>query len=71
MMKKTKSMLPLDDVLKRIKPTTDYKDFQKGDILIENITEDYEAKKKLYLELREVCSETVIYGVNTSCISIT
>ena len=40
-----------------IKLTTDYKDFQRAELVIENITEDYEAKEKLYLELKEVCSE--------------
>ncbi len=71
MMKKPEALLPLDEVMKRIKLTTDYNDFQEVDLVIENITEDYEAKEKVYLELREACRENVIYGVNTSCISIT
>jgi 3-hydroxybutyryl-CoA dehydrogenase len=71
MMKKTGSLPPLDEVMQRIKLSTDYSDFQEVDLVIENITEDYEVKKDLYLELKKVCREDVIYGVNTSCISIT
>ena len=45
--------------------------FEKIDLVIENISEVYEDKKKAYKELVHVCREDVIYGVNTSCISIT
>jgi len=71
MMRKADSLPSVEEVLQRIKPKTDYEDFQRVDIVIENITEEFDAKKKLYLELNEVCRENVIYGVNTSCISIT
>lgn len=71
MMNKADTLLPLNEVMNRIDLNTDYRDFQKADLVIENITEDYEAKKKVYLELNNLCRESVIYGVNTSCISIT
>jgi 3-hydroxybutyryl-CoA dehydrogenase len=71
MMKKTESLPTLDDILKRIKTTVDYTKFEKADLIIENISEQYEAKKNLYEQLKHVCREDVIYGVNTSCISIT
>ena len=71
MMKKAEPIPPIDEVLKKIELTIDYKNFHNADLVIENITENYEAKKKLYLEMREVCRENVVYGVNTSCISIT
>jgi 3-hydroxybutyryl-CoA dehydrogenase len=71
MIKKTESLPPIDTVLKSISMTLDYKDFEKVDLVIENIKEDYQAKKKVYLELSKVFNETAIYGVNTSCISIT
>jgi len=71
MMKKTEPLHPLDEILTRIKPTTDYTEFEKIDLVIENISEVYAVKKKLYTELAQVCREDVIYGVNTSCISIT
>ena len=71
MMKKAEPIPPIDEVLKKIELTTDYNNIHKADLVIENITEEYEAKKKLYFKLREVCRENVVYGVNTSCISIT
>jgi len=71
MMTKTESIPALDEILSRIKTTTKYKEFKKVDLVIENISEVYEAKKKVYEELVQVCRKDVIYGVNTSCISIT
>jgi 3-hydroxybutyryl-CoA dehydrogenase len=71
MMKKTDAIPPLDEILTRIKTTTDYTEFEKIDLVIENIWEVYAAKTKVYKELVQVCREDVIYGVNTSCISIT
>ena len=71
MMRKAKPFPPIGDVLEKIEMTTDYKNFYKAYVVIENITEDFEVKKKLYLKLRNQCPEDVIYGVNTSCISIT
>jgi 3-hydroxybutyryl-CoA dehydrogenase len=60
-----------EEILSRIEFTTVYDGFDKVELVIENITEDYDEKKKLYKELRNVCRGSVIYGVNTSCISIT
>jgi len=60
-----------DELLSRIKFVTDYDSFHKVDIVVENITERYEAKKSLYAELRTVCRDDVLFGANTSCISIT
>ncbi|GJQ59593.1 MAG: 3-hydroxyacyl-CoA dehydrogenase family protein [Candidatus Scalindua sp. AMX11] len=71
MMRKSDPMPSLNDVLNRIELTTDYEGFQETDFVIENITEDYEAKKNVYLELKKMCRKNTIYGVNTSCISIT
>jgi 3-hydroxybutyryl-CoA dehydrogenase len=70
MMKKTVS-LSKEEILSRIEFATGYDSFDKIELVIENITEDYDCKKMLYKELREICKENVIYGVNTSCISIT
>ncbi|MGV7224955.1 MAG: 3-hydroxyacyl-CoA dehydrogenase family protein [Nitrospinales bacterium] len=71
MMKQKKFASLLDDILKNIITTLDYSEFETVGIVIENITENYEAKKKVFTELKRVCHEDVIYGVNTSCISIT
>jgi 3-hydroxybutyryl-CoA dehydrogenase len=61
----------ISQLFSKISFVSDYSEFHKIDLVIENIDEIYEAKKQLYTELNEVCKNTVIYGVNTSCISIT
>ncbi|MCK4765140.1 MAG: 3-hydroxyacyl-CoA dehydrogenase family protein [Candidatus Aminicenantes bacterium] len=71
MMKKDIKALSSSDILGNITFTTSYEDFAGVDFLIENIIEDWEQKKALYLELQKVCREDIIFGVNTSCISIT
>lgn len=80
-MKKTYSLVKLtkkeyfsssfDELLSRISLVTDYDRLHGAEIIVENITEDYEAKKNLYAELRTVCRDDALFGVNTSCISIT
>jgi 3-hydroxybutyryl-CoA dehydrogenase len=66
-----RSLPPIDAVLERIKLTADYSEFKSAEIVVENITEDYEAKAQVYAELAEACSDSAIYGVNTSCLPIT
>src|SRR5210317_473555 len=60
-----------EDILAKVSFDTDYENFRNVNFIIENITEDYTCKESLYLELRDICSEDIIFGVNTSCISIT
>lgn len=50
---------------------TEYKALSHVDLIIENVTEDWNVKKAVYEELREVCKEDTLFAVNTSCISIT
>ena len=40
-------------------------------IVVENVTEDFGVKEQVYAELKDACGGDVIFGVNTSCISIT
>ncbi len=61
----------VEDLLARVTFVTDYKGFDRVDMVIENITEDLDSKAKVYRELGAVCRDNVIYGVNTSCLSIT
>ncbi len=70
MMKKA-AFPPLEELMSRISFAGEYPDFSDIDIVIENITEEYNAKEKVYKELRDVCREDTMYGVNTSCIPIT
>lgn len=61
----------VDEIINRIHFTTSYEGFAEADLVIENVPEDWETKKAVYLEAREVCSPETYYAVNTSCISIT
>lgn len=71
MMKKELKDVTIESLMEKITFTTSYDDFDSVDFVIENIIEDLHEKKKLFSELKEVCREGIIYGVNTSCISIT
>jgi 3-hydroxybutyryl-CoA dehydrogenase len=61
----------LDEILGRVKFATDYSEFRDAEIVIENITENFEVKRQVYEDLNRICRENVLFGVNTSCISIT
>lgn len=71
MMKPDLKEVSIDDIISRITFTTTYDGFDNVSMVIENIVEEWEAKKSLYLELKEVCPADTLYAVNTSCISIT
>ncbi|HYC29103.1 MAG TPA: 3-hydroxyacyl-CoA dehydrogenase family protein [Chitinophagaceae bacterium] len=58
-------------ILNKIHFTGSYEDFLDVDLVIENVPEDWEIKKSVYTEVREVCRPSTFYAVNTSCISIT
>jgi len=60
-----------DGALKRIKPTTELKDFASCDIVVEAILENYELKAGLIRELDAICGEEAIFATNTSSISVT
>ena len=65
------SHLSPEEVIARIDFTTDVKDLRSAGYVIENITENWEAKRRLYAELDDVCPPGVPFGVNTSAIPIT
>jgi 3-hydroxybutyryl-CoA dehydrogenase len=71
MMKSELKDASLDDILGRITFTTHYEGFLETDLVIENVSEDWNIKKTVYAEAREVCRASTFYAVNTSCISIT
>jgi 3-hydroxybutyryl-CoA dehydrogenase len=60
-----------DGVLGKIKWTNNLGDFAGQDLIIEAITENVEAKEKLFKSLDEICSENTIFATNTSSISVT
>lgn len=59
------------EVTGRIRFTTDLRQLAEADFVIENITENWDAKRRLYAELDRTCPPGVPFGVNTSAIPIT
>ncbi len=59
-----------DATLANIKGTTDIKDFNDRDLIIEAATENMDLKKKLFAELDKICPEHTILATNTSCLSV-
>lgn len=58
-------------VLEKIEFTASFAPFAQADIVIENVPENWETKKRVYLELDALCRPDTLFFVNTSCISIT
>lgn len=71
MMKKEMKSVSIDDILSKITFTTNYDGFEQVELVIENIIEEWEAKKEVYQDLTRVCKGEPLVAVNTSCISIT
>ncbi len=59
-----------DAILARIKGTTDPQDFSACDLVIETVTERMDVKKRIFVELDEICPSDVILATNTSVLSI-
>jgi 3-hydroxybutyryl-CoA dehydrogenase len=60
-----------EEALERLHLSTDIHDLANCDFIIENVTEDWEIKEKVYRQLDEIAAPEVCFGCNTSCISIT
>lgn len=58
-------------VLDKITFSPDCRILEKADFLIENVTEKWEIKRRLYQEMDSVCPDRTIFAANTSAISIT
>jgi len=71
MMKRDFKNLQKEQVLDKIEFTTTYSGFEHADLVIENVSEDWEVKRQVYQELSGLCQNDTIFAVNTSCISIT
>ena len=65
------SSLSLAEIMLNITFSDSPEHLHDVDLVIENITEDWNAKKTLYLQLRDICKASTVYAVNTSCIPIT
>ena len=57
-------------LLSRIRTSTDVRDMEQADIVVEAIFENVDAKKQLFARHDEVCREGVVLGSNSSSLSI-
>jgi 3-hydroxybutyryl-CoA dehydrogenase len=60
-----------NDILSRIKGTTELKELKECEFVIEAVVENIEIKKQLFKELGEICLPDTILASNTSSCSIT
>lgn len=60
-----------DEVLGRIRFTTDLEELHGADFVVENVPEKWEIKSKIYPRIDAICPERAVFAVNTSCFSIT
>jgi 3-hydroxybutyryl-CoA dehydrogenase len=68
---KTAPKMTSEQALAKLCFSTDIKDLSECDFIIENVTEDWNIKEKVYRQLDEIMPPEVCLGCNTSCISIT
>ena len=60
-----------DDVLQRIKFTTNYQFLESAEFIIENTTEKWNIKQEVYQKIDKICPKESIFAANTSAIPIT
>ena len=71
MIQKNIPKVPVNEAIELITFTNDLNTVADCDFIVENVTEDWEIKEKVYQELDVICKPDAIFGVDTSCISIT
>lgn len=69
--KKKISNEEMDLANKLLEITTDFKDFEDCQLVIEAVPEKIEIKRSIFQQLEEFCSQTTILVTNTSSLSIT
>src|SRR3989442_537686 len=60
-----------DDVLDRIRFSTDYRILEHADFVIENVIEKWPVKQEVYKTIDAICPPHTVFAANTSAISIT
>ncbi|MFN6514073.1 MAG: 3-hydroxyacyl-CoA dehydrogenase family protein [Nostoc sp. CreGUA01] len=60
-----------ENILHKIKFSTNYQFLESAEFVIENATEKWDIKKGIYAQLDAICPESTILAANTSAISIT
>ncbi len=60
-----------EDILHKIKFSTNYQFLKDAEFVIENVTEKWDIKKEVYSQIDTICPEETVFAANTSAISIT
>jgi len=60
-----------EDVLARIKFTTDISVLRAAEFAIENVTEKWKIKREVYTQIDAICPPSIVFAANTSAIPIT
>jgi 3-hydroxybutyryl-CoA dehydrogenase len=60
-----------DDIIERINFSTNYQILENADFIVENVTEKWHIKSKVYSLLDSVCPADCVFAANTSAIPIT
>ena len=69
--RKSNEVYDPDTIISQIYFTTDYQQLKAAEFLIENVTENWEIKERVYREIDSICGSDCIFAVNTSCVPIT
>lgn len=67
----SRSPRPLDEIEAQIEYETDIETVAALPIVIENVTEDWDVKRRVHARLDAICGPEAVVAVNTSAISIT
>lgn len=60
-----------EQIDERLLLSTDINDVKECEAIVENVNEDYDVKKNVYVQLNKICDKNTLLIDNTSCISIT
>jgi len=71
LLSKTLPRVTADEARARLVLTQDIDAMGDCDFIVENVTEDWDVKRRLYAELDRIAAADVCFGANTSCIPIT
>ncbi|WP_392535265.1 3-hydroxyacyl-CoA dehydrogenase family protein [Nostoc sp. C117] len=71
MLQKSDKSDNIENVLQKIQISTDYQSLESAEFVIENVTEKWEIKKRVYEKIDVICPPATVFAANTSAIPIT
>ncbi|MEH2094381.1 3-hydroxyacyl-CoA dehydrogenase family protein [Nostoc sp.] len=71
MLQKYDKLDNIENILQKIKISTDYQSLESAEFVIENVTEKWEIKNRVYEKIDVICPPVTVFAANTSAIPIT